>query len=95
MKLTPNSKPINFPKLFKRYSITLFVVFNAIFLIIAVLALQQVVSNSETTNSESASQQLFNIDTSVIKKIDGLYPSSEVISPPAIPSGRINPFAEK
>lgn len=95
MKLEFNKSSVNLTKLFTRYSTTLFVVFNAILLIIAVLILQQVISNSATADSESASEQLLNIDTSVITKIGNLYPSSEVVSPPPTPSGRINPFAEK
>lgn len=96
MKLNFKEPHIHIPNKFNRFSTTLFVVFNALLLIASVLLLQQVVFNTtEVEDSNAVTESLFEVDTTITKKIDSLYKSTEVITPPSVPSGRINPFAEK
>lgn len=95
MKIIFKAPHLRIPNKFSQFSTTIFVVFNSILLIAAVLLLQQVVfSTTEIENSNTITDSLFDADTNITKKIDSLYSSSDVASPPSVPSGRINPFAE-
>jgi predicted class III extradiol MEMO1 family dioxygenase len=80
---------------FKRYSVTIFIVLLVSSLAGAVLLLNQIVIRSSDTTGVTSNLSPNSFDQETVKRIEALHSSDEYSSAStALPTGRINPFAE-
>jgi len=91
-KIPLSLKPIT--NLFKRYHLTIFIVFVAAGLGYAVFTFTNLLGESSIDPSYTSPIGVGSIDQATIERIKTLHTSDEVTPPLSAPSGRINPFSE-
>lgn len=79
--------------LFKRYHLTLFIVFVTGGLAYAVLSFTQLFTES-TDNSYTSPISAGSIDQATLNRINKLHTSDEPTPQMQMPAGRVNPFSE-
>jgi hypothetical protein len=93
IKKPQNSLIRPFVAFLRRFHLLLFFVF-----VVACLSAAVVLINKTLTETPEAPYSspitAGSIDQATLERLDSLHPSSEPSPPPALPPGRINPFAE-
>jgi len=81
-------------KIFKRYHLTLFIVFVTAGLAYAVLTFTQLLGESSTDTGYTSPISAGTIDQATLERIKALHTSDDPTPEIVIPTGRINPFSE-
>ena len=93
MSLASIFKPVRI--LFKRFHLTLFIVFIVAALTGAVLLLNTMLTHlSDVDEGYTSSIEAGTIDQATLNRIKELHTSDEVVPANVLPTGRINPFGE-
>lgn len=79
---------------FGRYHLTLFVVVLVGGLSTAVLMLNEILKQSSNPNGYTSSLDIASFDQATIDRLQRLKSSDEASTAPALPTGRLSPFAE-
>lgn len=79
---------------FKKYNLTIFIIVLAGGLGTAVILLNNTLKKSSDTSGYSSNLDITSFDQATIDRIKQLHTSSEFTGDVALPTGRINPFAE-
>lgn len=93
-------KKINLPSIkflgsfIGRFQVTLFIVFIATCLAVAVTVLNTILNESSTADGYTSPTDAGTIDQATLDRIKALHTSKENFPKYTPPSGRINPFAE-
>ena len=85
-------KPVS--KIFKRFHLTIFIVFIVACLAYAVLSFSTLLTESSTDTSYTSPIGAGSIDQATLERIQALHTSDEPTPAMVAPSGRINPFSE-
>lgn len=85
-------KPI--VRLFKRYHLTMFIVFVAAGLVFAVYTFTELLNETSTDASYTSPIGTGSIDQATLERIKELHTSDEPTPAHTPPAGRINPFSE-
>lgn len=80
--------------LLTRIRISLFIVVVVAGLLVAVVILSDMLEKASDTSGYTSPLKIQEIDQATMDRIQTLHNSNESFADPAIPSGRINPFAE-
>ena len=91
-KLSFSFKPI--AAIFKRYHLTLFIVFVTAGLAIAVLTFSNLLAQSSIDTTYTSPIEAGTIDQATLNRIKALHTSDEDAPAISLPSGRTNPFSE-
>jgi hypothetical protein len=81
-------------RLLSQFHMTLFIVFIVAGLSVAVLFLNDMLSDTSTSDGYTSPIDAGSIDQATLDRIKELHTSDEGPSPSSFPSGRINPFGE-
>ena len=81
-------------KIFRRFHLTIFIVFIAAGLGYAVLSFNTLLTESSTDANYTSSIGAGSIDQATLERIKTLHTSDDATPALATPSGRINPFSE-
>jgi len=90
--LSLSFKPI--VTIFKRYHLTLFIVFVTACLAFAVITFSNLLATSSTDTTYTSPITAGSIDQTTLERIKALHTSDEAAPPLVTPQGRINPFSE-
>jgi hypothetical protein len=94
MKNNSIDSPLKFfKKIFIRYNFVIFVVIVSIFLMAAVLFLNDILNRPYTNGSTTRDNSTI-FDTTTMSNLDKLQPSANNTSYKTTPTGRANPFSE-
>jgi len=92
VSLSLSFKPI--ARIFKRYHLTIFIVFVAAGLGFAVYTFTNLLGESSTDTSYTSPISAGSIDQATLERIKSLHTSDETAPVLIQPAGRINPFSE-
>ena len=81
-------------RIFRRYHITIFIVFVAVGLGYAVFSFSNLLEQSSTDASYTSPIGTGSIDNATLQRIKALHTSDEPTPAVVTPPGRINPFSE-
>lgn len=81
-------------RLFKRFHLTIFFIFVVGCLAGAVMLVSQTLASSADTSDYNSNINAGTIDQATLNRIQSLHTSSQPGDIPALPQGRVNPFAE-
>lgn len=81
-------------RLFKRFHLMIFFIFVVGCLAGAVILVSETLSSSADTSDYSSTINAGTIDQTTLNRIQSLHTSNQPGDAPALPEGRINPFAE-
>ena len=84
----------SFSRLFKRYHLTIFIVFVTAGLGFAVFSFASLLAESSTDPAYNSPMTQGAIDETTLKRIESLHTSDSGSSTFVTPTGRINPFSE-
>lgn len=90
--ITSFLKPI--ATLFRRFHLTLFIVFITTGLGYAVYTFNNLLKTSSTDSTYTSPLGAGSIDQATLDRIKALHTSDTVVPDPTYPAGRINPFSE-
>lgn len=80
--------------IFRRFHLTIFIVFIVAGLGYAVLSFNTLLAQSSTDTSYTSPIDAGSIDQATLQRINALHTSENPTPPTTMPSGRINPFSE-
>ena len=80
--------------LFKRFHLTIFFVFIVGCLVGTVVMVNKILTESSGASDYQSSIGAGSIDAATLTRIQSLHTSDQQTPTPAVPGGRINPFAE-
>ena len=92
LQLTSFIKPVI--TLFRRFHLTLFIVFITTGLGYAVYTFNNLLKTSSTDSTYTSPLGAGSIDQATLDRIKALHTSDTVVPNPTYPPGRINPFSE-
>lgn len=81
-------------KLFKRFHLMIFFVFIVACLSVAVVMINKILTESSDTTGYTSSINAGSIDETTLIRLQALHTSDQETPTPAVPEGRVNPFAE-
>ncbi|HZJ34979.1 MAG TPA: hypothetical protein VFD55_03160 [Candidatus Angelobacter sp.] len=87
-------KPQSAPISIKRYSLTIFIVITVVVLVFCILLLNNIMNQPLSNGAFSSTNGTTTFDQTTINRLNKYKTSDENSSDQAVPSGRINPFAE-